>query len=132
VTTRRKQRKLAANPPCVPRDADGFIDELRTLGPAVERLIRDNDDPQDGGVLLHTLVSDVYRWCVDAFERGRTEELDRCLRLLAEGLRCGTEELENAVAVSFVEMCEWWDPATLPFRRTWPLPLREELDRQRR
>ena len=44
--------------------------------------------------------------------------------------RSSIEYVENAMAVSFVEDAGWWDPKMEPFMAAWPLPLREEADRQ--
>jgi hypothetical protein len=53
------------------------------------------------------------------------------LVVMDKGLREGDEDVENAVAVSFVENTGCWDPAMLPFIATWPEDLKAEAERQR-
>lgn len=83
------------------------------------------------GLLLHLLTADLRRFAIQCFDAGQDEVMQRLLNLIDLALREGTEEVENAVSVSFVEDTGWWDPATQPFIEAWPPGLRAELDRQR-
>jgi hypothetical protein len=88
---------------------------------------------QDSGeLLLHLLVADLRRLAVQWFDARKNEPLRRLLNVIEAGLREGDEDVENAVAVSFVEDTGWWDESMQPFIAIWPAGLTRELDRQRR
>jgi hypothetical protein len=110
---------------------DEFASKLTRTGPEVRTIVEAHVQEYEC-LLLHVLVADLLRFCIRAFDGGRREELGRCLTVMSEGLIDGDEAVENAVAVSFVEDAEWWDPAKGPFMATWPLALRTEAERQRR
>jgi hypothetical protein len=87
---------------------------------------------QDSGeLLLHLLVADLRRLAVQWFDARKNEPLRRLLNVIEAGLREGDEDVENAVAVSFVEDTGWWDESMQPFIAIWPAGLTRELDRQR-
>ena len=65
------------------------------------------------------------------FERGESDSLARLLGVLDRSLLEGDEDVENAVAVSFVEDTGWWDPEMGPFMSVWPAGLMAEAERQR-
>lgn len=104
-----------------------LVSEVPEVAPVVMEHLADNDDQ----LLLHVLMGDLLRFATDAFESGRTPALQRLLGLLDHALRAGTEEVNNAVAVSFVEDARWWDPQAQPFIESWPDGLRAEAERQR-
>lgn len=94
--------------------------------PAVVQHLEDHES-----LLLHLLIADLRRFAIQCFEAGQSEVIQRLLDLIDLALREGTEEVENAMSVSFVEDTGWWDSATQPFIEAWPPGLRAELDRPR-
>ncbi len=86
---------------------------------------------QDGELLLHLLVADLRRFAIATFESGDEDLSHRLLSAMDIGFREGDEEVENAIAVSFVEDTGWWDPAMQPFIASWPNGLQAEVTRQR-
>jgi hypothetical protein len=83
------------------------------------------------GLLRHVLFGDLTRFVLAANERGDHELVERCLRFLDLALRDGDDEVENLVAVSFVENVEPWDDGAWEFIGSWPAALRAEAARQR-
>jgi hypothetical protein len=83
-------------------------------------------------LLLHLPVADLRRLAIQWFDAGQNEPLGRLLQVVETGLREGDDDVENAVAVSFVEDTAWWDESMQPFIADWPAGLTNELDRQRR
>lgn len=92
----------------------------------VDEHLADND-----GLLLHLLMADLRRLAVQSFEGGQSEVLDRLLVVLDVALSEGTDDVQNAIAVSFVEDTGWWAPAMQSFIESWPAGLRAEVVRQR-
>ena len=111
-------------------EADDFVDLLLGTVPEAGDLYREHLEDNFGEVLLHLLMADVRRLTAHAFEAGKEDLLRRCLTVVERALLEGDEDLENAVAVSFVEDTGWWDPEVQPFMATWPTALRAEADRQ--
>ena len=107
-----------------------FLDALATdvpeTRPVVDEHVEDND-----GLLLHLLTADLRRYAIRTFDAGQTDVLARLLAVIDGALREGTDDVQNAMAVSFVEDTGWWDPAMQPFIEAWPEGLRAEVDRQR-
>ncbi len=87
----------------------------------------DND-----GLLLHLLTADLRRYATEAFDSGRSDVLQRQLNVINRALVDGTEDVENAMAVSFVEHTGWWDAEMQPFIESWPSKLRSEALRQKK
>jgi hypothetical protein len=110
--------------------ADEFVAQLVEtcpgFRPCLDEHLQDNEE-----VLLHLLVADVLRFAISKFEESSEDDLARCLAAVATGLTDGDEQVENAVAVSFVEDTGWWDDTMAPFIATWPEPLKAEAQRQR-
>ena len=100
--------------------------EVPEAQPIVSEQLRDNDE-----VLLHVLTADLRRYAIDTFESGSSDVLPRLLDLIERALLNGTEDVSNAMAVSFVEDTGWWDPAMQPFIASWPSGLQAEAQRQR-
>jgi hypothetical protein len=115
----------------VPLTTEQFVELLRRGCPEAAPLIDEHLLGFDGEILLHLLVADVRRLALAFFEARDIRALDRCLDVVAAGLRDGDEYVENAVAVSFVEDAAWWDEAMSPFIAAWPGALRAEAERQR-
>lgn len=109
-----------------------FVDLLTESCPETVPIVAEHLVDNGNELLLHLLIADVRRFSIEQFERDDSEALSRCLDVVAQGLIEGDEYVENAVAVSFVEDTGWWDPLMQPFIASWPLPLREEAERQRR
>lgn len=89
--------------------------------------LEDND-----GLLLHLLTADLRRYATEAFDSGRSDVLQRLLNVINRALVDGTEDVENAMAVSFVEDTGWWDAEIQPFIESWPSELRSEALRQKK
>lgn len=66
-----------------------------------------------------------------AREEGHHTVVREALMFLDEALRQGDDEVENLVAVSFVENVGPWDPGQAAFIEGWPPALRAEARRQR-
>lgn len=111
--------------------ADEFVAALAGTGRSVRLLVDDHLLEYDGDMLLHLLVADVRRWCVEAFQSGEYEELHRCLEAMALAIVSDDNYVQNAVAVSFVEDTPLWDASMEPFMAVWPAALRAEAARQR-
>lgn len=108
-----------------------FVDLLTQSCPETLPIVAEHLADNDNELLLHLLIADMRRFCLERFETDDTEVLRQCLDVVARGLTDGDEYVENAVAVSFVEDTGWWDRLMQPFMATWPLPLQEEAERQR-
>ncbi len=114
----------------VAMDTAHFVDLLLRTVPEAGDLHREHLEDNFGELLLHPLVADVRRLSFRAFEAGDRDLLRRCLEVMDAALRDGDVELENAVAVSFVEDTGWWDPDMQLFVAAWPAALRAEAERQ--
>jgi hypothetical protein len=79
-----------------------FLPRLADAVPALEPLLREHLEDNDGELLPHLLLSDVRRWCVAhvAEERATVQQV---LDGLEAAVVSGDDAIENAVAVSFVE-----------------------------
>lgn len=108
-----------------------FVDRLRHAAPEAQQLVDEHLANFDE-VLLHLLVARVRDLTIAAFDRGDQEIASRLLEAFDKGNSAGDDAVENAVAVSFVEDSQWWDPARREFIESWPEGLREEADRQRK
>lgn len=111
-------------------DADAFVQELLTKVPeaglVLDQHLRDNDE-----LLLHLFVGDLRLTCEAAWSAGNHEVLSRVLTFLDVALSHGDDYVENAVAVSFVEDSEWWEPRLQNYIAIWPPALTAEVERQR-
>jgi hypothetical protein len=99
--------------------------EVPETQPVVDEHLEDND-----GLLLHLLTADLRRYAIQSFDFGKGDVLDRLLAVVDVALRDGTDDVQNAMAVSFVEDTGYWDPAMQPFVAVWPSSLRAEAERQ--
>ncbi len=115
----------------VPLSRTAFVASLIEAAPEVQPVVDENLRDQDGQLLLHLLVADVRRFSIATFESGDEDLSHRLLSAIDTGLREGDEEVENAIAVSFVEDTGWWEPAMQPFIASWPHGLQGEVTRQR-
>ncbi|MDQ3643705.1 MAG: hypothetical protein M3450_20120 [Actinomycetota bacterium] len=107
-----------------------FVEGLVGMAAETRALVDEHLKDHYGEVLLHLLIGDLRRFLLAAFKQGDERVLQRCLDHLDLALRDGDSEVENAVAVSFVEATGWWDPSMRAFIDTWPPALRAEADRQ--
>jgi hypothetical protein len=110
--------------------ATDFLDSLARDVPESEPVVIEHLENNDG-ILLHLLTADLRRFTMRPFDTGQMNVLDRLLASIDIALRDGTDDVQNAIAVSFVEDTGWWDPTTQPFIEVWPPALRAEVDRQR-
>lgn len=122
--------RLTGHDAAVALTASDFLDMLAKQVPETHPVVREHLDDNDG-LLLHVLTADLRRHAIQAFEAGRSDVLSRLLAVVDAALREGTEDVINAMAVSFVEDTGWWDPDMQPFIEAWPAALRAEVDRQR-
>lgn len=114
----------------MPITQEKVIRDLPNTGPQVAALVRRHLDDNDGHPLLHVLLGDVARYCVEAFRAGRREDLTQCLAYLDAALTEGEADVEEAVCVSFVENVGPWEPEMQPFIASWPEALRDEAEQQ--
>ncbi|MET3808863.1 hypothetical protein ABIB25_005893 [Nakamurella sp. UYEF19] len=82
-------------------------------------------------MLLHLLVADLRRMLLDRFQADDMTAVIAGLSVLDLALRDGDRQVQNAVAVSFVEDSQWWDPRMASFIDIWPSGLSAEVTRQR-
>ncbi len=111
--------------------ASDFVKLLTQSCRQTKEIVEDHLRDFDNEILVHLLIADIRRFCIERFEAQDTDVLERCLGAIGLGLTDGDEDLENAIAVSFVEDTGWWDPLMEPFIATWPLPLQAEAKRQK-
>ncbi len=102
---------------------------LVAAAPEVQPLVDEHLVDYDG-ILLHLLMADLGRRCVQAAAEHDTDLLRRVLGVLDRALKEGTDEVVNAVAVSFVED-SWLDRRMAPVVAAFPPSLRDEMARQR-
>jgi hypothetical protein len=122
ATTRQSAR--------VPMTKEQFVDDLTRRCPEARPLV-DEHVHDHGEILLHLVAADVLRLATAMFNAGATEELHRCLGVVATGLTDGDEYVQNAISVSFVEDTPWWDEHMAPFMAAWPEALRAEAETYR-
>ena len=91
--------------------ADRFLDRPTVAVPETEPALADHLEYYED-LLLHVFMAQVRRLCETAWAERDDDLLRRCLPVLNEGLLDGDDEVNNAVAVSFVEDICWWDPST--------------------
>ncbi len=107
-----------------------FVSAVAATTPQARSVVDEHLTDNGGELLLHLLMSDLLRLAEDQYGRGDFQPLDELLGIVDAALRTGEERLENAVAVSFVEMAGAWEASAQPFIRTWPKGLRDEAARQ--
>lgn len=110
--------------------ATDFLDALARDVPECQPVVVEHLEDHDR-LLLHLLTAELRHFAIQSFETGQHSILERLLALVDVALRDGTDDVQNAIAVSFVEDTGWWDRATEPFIDAWPAGLRAEVDRQR-
>lgn len=111
--------------------ASEFVAVLTAEVPGTATTLVEHLDDQAGELLLHLLVGDLRLLALEWFRAGRTDDLSGLLVVLERGLRHGDQQVENAVAVSFVEDLAWWEPEMQPFIEALPEGLLAEVERQR-
>ncbi len=99
--------------------------------PEAASLVSEHLDDNFGEALLHPLVSDLLLFALEAWKQNQADVVQRCLTMLDGALSTGDDEVENAVAVSFVEDSSWWDVNVQFFIATWPPGLMAGMERQR-
>jgi hypothetical protein len=107
----------------------GFVARLERDVPEVQQIVREHLQDNDE-LLLHLLTADLRRFAIEAHRSGDAEVLQRLLNVIDQGLTDGTESVDNAMAVSFVEDTGWRDPAMEPFIAVWPAGMQAEARRQ--
>ena len=121
---------------CIGHDASvalsetDFLDTLLTEVPETKSVVGEHLEDYDG-LLLHLLTADLRRFAIESFDAGRSDVLARLLRVIDAALREGTDDVQNAMAVSFVEDTGWWEPSMQRFIDTWPTGLQSEVRSQR-
>lgn len=110
--------------------ATDFLDTLAREAPETRPVVGQHQEDNDG-LLLHLLTADLRRYAIRSFNAGQSDVLDRLLEVVEIAFREGADDIQNAIAVSFVEDTGWWDPAMQRFIEAWPAGLRAEVDRQR-
>jgi hypothetical protein len=109
---------------------DDFVSAVRREVPEAGQVVSEHV-ADNGDVLIHLLTADLRRFAVHAFESGQADVLVRLLHVVERGLLDGSDLVQNAVAVSFVEDTGWWDSRTAAFIASWPAGLQAEAERQR-
>ena len=109
---------------------DDFLSALAREVPETQGVVAEHMEEFDE-LILHLLVADLRRYGFDEFDSGRRDVLARLLNVIDRALLDGAEDVNNAMAVSFVEDTGWWIPETQPFIEVWPSGLRAEVERQR-
>ena len=107
----------------VPDVLDELLVAVPEFGPTFDEHVADY------GILPHVLFGDLTRFVLAAHERRDTEVESRSLAFLDWALREGDDDVENLVAVSFVENVD--QRQHRGFIATWPDALRAEAKRQR-
>jgi hypothetical protein len=107
-----------------------FLDALEIYVPETRPMV-DKHLEVHACVILHVLTADLRRYAIQSLEAGQSEVLGRLLAVVDRARRQGTDDLQNAIAISFVKDTPRWNPATQPFIEAWPARLRAQADRQR-
>lgn len=113
----------------VPMSADGFVACVALAGPGLREVVEAHRG-DFGETLLHVLCGDLSRYCIAAWERGGSVEVEQCLACATAALEQGDNLLREAIQASFVENVGPWDVAMRPFIATWPPALQTEAARQ--
>lgn len=108
-----------------------FVGRLAATDPAAAAILRDHLADNEDELLLHPLVARIRDLAISSFDEGNLGLAARLVAVFDEALRVGDGQVENSVAVSFVEDTPWWDPARQEFIATWPATLRAEYERLR-
>lgn len=116
--------------PAVPLNTKAFVDLLLAEVPELRELVVEHLADHDE-VLLHVLTACVRHRAIEEFDNGDRGLAGRIADVYGRGITEGDERVENAAAVSFVEDTPVWDPARTAFIKSWPEPLRAEVERQR-
>lgn len=113
--------------------AEEFVGRVRTLSPEFRFIVERHREQYAGEVLLHVLMAELRRWSVSTFYNLYDDAaVLALLELLDHGLRFGDGQVENAVAVSFIQDACTWNPRVADFVSAWPGGLRAEANRQQR
>ena len=116
----------------MPLTRSEFIAILTVEVPEADPTVREHLDDNGGQLLLELLTADLQRLALRWFEHDSKDQFERLIGVIERGLREGDEQVNNAIAVSFVEDTGWWDPAMQRVIAAWPPALQEEVERQRR
>ena len=125
--------RLATRGQCVRvrMSQESFVATLVRECPEVRSLVKARIREWNGDIVLHVIVADVRLLALKMFDAHETEALNRCLGVVATGLIHGDGNVQDAVAVSFVERTPWWDTEMVPFIASWPEVLQAEAQRRR-
>lgn len=107
---------------------DAFLDQLALAVPESAEVVAEHLN-DNGGLLLHLLMSDLLRMTVSTYEAGQREVTDRLLAFVNRGLHEGDAEVINAVNVSFVEDFGAYTGESNALLARWPSDLRAALGR---
>jgi hypothetical protein len=111
---------------------DEFVARLLVACPESQPIVDEHLADFENDILLHLLIADVRRFAIAAFEAGDIDVLRRCLDAVGTGMSDGDDYVQNAIGVSFVEDTPLWDATMGPYLATWPVPLKEEAEHQRK
>ncbi len=111
---------------------DEFVARLVAACPETRLILDEHLADFENEILLHLLIADVRRFAIAAFEDGDIDVLRRCLDAVGTGMSDGDDYVQNAIGVSFVEDTPLWDATMGPYIATWPVPLKDEAERQRK
>ena len=122
-------RRSVGDDSYVAMTTDDFVSCLLEVGPSVRQIVEEHHRDQ-GELLLHVLCGDLSRYCVEAWNRGGSTEMNDCLACASRALDEGDQAVRNAIEASFVENVGPWDDHMRPFIAIWPVSLRAEAERQ--
>ncbi|KRC90069.1 hypothetical protein ASE25_11300 [Terrabacter sp. Root85] len=108
---------------------DSFADQLRAAVPEAKPVVAEHLADNDEELLLHLLMGDLQRMAVSAFDDGDLELTRRLLDFVDQSFRDGDADVNNAVAVSFVEHFGALPLESDALLDLWPSALRRELGR---
>ena len=108
---------------------DEFVARLVAACPETQPIVDEHLADFENEILLHLLIADVRRFAIAAFEAGDIDVLRKCLDAVGTGMS-GDDYVQNAIGVSFVEDTPLWDTTMGPYIATWPVPLKDEAERQ--
>lgn len=131
LAVEQRSQPIPPQQPSTPLDGSAFVAALVMACPEIGSIVTKHLATYKKDLFLHLLVAEIRRFSEELFEAGLASRQERCLAAVGFGLHFGDDEVENAIAVSFVEDAHWWDEANTPYIATWPKVLADEVDRQR-
>lgn len=114
-----------------PTTNDNFVERLVAAVPEMQDVVSEHLSDNYEELLLHLLVADLRRAATSAWGADDFELCARLLEFMSSAFETADDDVDNAIAVSFVEHIGAWPEETPDFIASWPEPLLVELDRQR-